>query len=980
MSLRRSAWGGSAWGQSTQTTTVVTSFDLHAATPGVGSLPAGFSIVRASDAGYETGTGFVPSVGGVNVARVASMGGYVGLRIEGPTVGIGNELDHAGSIVDGDGVWVGPTVTGGILGPDGTNGAVHGSTPTDARIVYQLTSRSLPAGTHTLSVWAQKGTIAAFQFGLSASGVQFESAVTLTTGWVRYVATFTGLSANQDYALFGDGYSGISVGGIHAAQDANLAMPMFEQGPLASSWTATTRAGEVLHDTATAAGLNGRAEFRVRWIPDYSAAQMAAAGLTRARIVGADDNNCVEVETDRMQIRVVVDGVATLLPTVPPSWSALVPIDFDVSAVGGGPPMGTYAIALGSPVSLGMGDVLPRLRTAASGQTLSWFADTASPPGRQMWGAIVSASALAVGSVSPPTHVIYASPTGGGSSAGTIGDPASLAHAITLAAASLPAAPGSVQIVRRGGVYYTTVALTQAHSGLEIVDYPGEQSTIDAGTVVSGWADDGSGRGVYVATYAGAIRNALWVNGVRAIRARKAIVGWANHAGGAFTMNDASFAAFATMPEVMARPSGGPWKWVILKPASIVGTLYTVDATSWANAQSHVPITVGAADLLYAEGANELIDGTSASNGMFFDDRANGKLYYKPRAGEDMSTAIVVAGGTTPPLTITGARGATAAITVRGGILAGHEWLGPDAHGYMSEQTGIYGNCGGAGGLAAAVLNLIPGAVQLQYASGSVFTGVTVERCGGGGISVQIGTQGAKLIGCTATDCGGYGIAIGTGVVTADWQPTDPRDQVSGNLVRDCSMLGCAVTYFDCTGGVYGYVSDTTWERCELGATSGAGGLASWGGFGINVPSAGVVAGNIVRFNYIHDHKRNIPGTAVHVADLGALYFATESGVLVQNNYVVGSPGDGGAIYCDAATSGAIVGDVDGGSGGGNVTTGPAGYDVFLQDNSPVAVNCKVRGNFFSGNQINVTADPSNTTTPNTMGTSASTILAAGRI
>lgn len=139
-----------------------------------------------------------------------------------------------------------------------------------------------------------------------------------------------------------------------------------------------------------------------------------------------------------------------------------------------------------------------------------------------------------------PTSIIVASLTGGANAAGTEADPASLARAVTLALSG-----GAMPLILyKGGVYSLTEALafTDTHSSvgsgrfIKLMNYPGETVSFSGGTKITGSWSGPDAEGKYSIPFTGPTRN-LWVNKIRATRAKKDIVstyapGWVKNSNG----------------------------------------------------------------------------------------------------------------------------------------------------------------------------------------------------------------------------------------------------------------------------------------------------------------------------------------------------------------------------------------------------------------------------------------------------------------
>ena len=933
-------------------------------------MPPGVSVLRSSDAGYETSTGIVLSVGGSDIGRIATRSGSTGLRIERSTANI----VPAGKqrALDTWTTFAGTSVGGATTGPDGTSNAHRVTTPAGGSLYYSYATL-IAAGGYGYSAWAKYADPAktSLQFQIY-DGSPHAAVTTIGSAWAQVGARIVTTSTATITITIAEGRD-FGFGTVPA--DAYLDLVQLEAGP-PSTFTASSRSAEIVRDTASAAGMSGRVQIDVPiWCPDISAADAVTWGRTEMVIAWIDENNFIAVDTARRQVRVVVDGVRSILPGVLPAWSANDVLTFSIAPIGDSSPKGTYTYN-GARGSLGTGQALPALRTEDD-TVLSWFArGTTSATATDQLQGLVDFAAYAYGSAAAPRFTFYASVSGGGSAAGTVGDPASLDRALTLARAHLPGPDGSVRIVLRGGTYYLSaaIALTDADNGLEIVNYPGEVPVLSGGTLVTGWADDGTGQGVYSATLAHATRD-LWVGGTRCNIARSAQItpaAWATTVTG-FTAPDATIAGYAR-PSDVELVGAVSFKKYIVRVASASGTTITASEPDWgnANSQSFYPFDENA--LIYWQNARELIDGTAGTKGYWYRNAGTSTLYYKPRNGETMNTTPAVAGHLEALLTITGTADTVARVTLRGITFAHSTWNEPTTQGYASIQSVIVGTTGNSP--TTNVGHKVPGAVRLQYAT-STITGCTFAHLGACGIALETGTQGSRVTGCTFADIASADITVGDASTSADWAPAASSDRVRSNTLSDNVHGGGAVVYWDAPSVFVGYSSDNVIEHNAFTQKSVCDIAVGWGWRLITAIPSDVLGANEIRYNKISGARRLIPGTSArYMQDFGSIYFAgAMPSTTATANDVYSDTYDLGGIYLDSSS---------GVTATGNVVRGLCATAFFCQPAAPQAVNSTIDGNYYSTpDASNAGIDPSVVFSNNTAsiaGAAAqSIILAAGR-
>jgi hypothetical protein len=197
--------------------------------------------------------------------------------------------------------------------------------------------------------------------------------------------------------------------------------------------------------------------------------------------------------------------------------------------------------------------------------------------------------------------------------------------------------------------------------------------------------------------------------------------------------------------------------------------------------------------------------------------------------------------------------------------------------------------------------------------------------------------------------------------------------------VRNNLFSSIAPTYNDAPTIFIGYSADNIIEKNDFGDTPICHVACGWGwGLAPLAPTpSNLMAGNIVRDNYCHGGRRIIAGTsAAYMTDLGCLYFVGDiESASVEGNYVVTATGDNGGLYCDLGCNGVVA--------TGNAFNAALAGWAFLIAVSPVAHDNVLTGNYWSGVDINVGYDGSNTVSGNTnsiAGAAAQAIiLAAGR-
>ncbi|WP_051866561.1 right-handed parallel beta-helix repeat-containing protein [Streptomyces griseus] len=289
-------------------------------------------------------------------------------------------------------------------------------------------------------------------------------------------------------------------------------------------------------------------------------------------------------------------------------------------------------------------------------------------------GLICAALSTAGPAYAAAPTLLYASPSGSGSTC-SLSAPCSLDGAKSKVAGLAPAMAADIDVYLRGGTYRLSQAFAlgpsdSGRNGFKVVyaAYPGEKPVLNGATKLSGFTVFDSSKNIYRASVpTGTQSRQLFVDGVRAQRARGPLnPSGFTLSGSSFTTSDSSYASFTNASSVEI-VNNNAWKQMRCPLASITapgggGSSLNVDPTCFANNNTSVPnrgFPFNGAGLpkltsiSYLENAYQLLD----SPGEFYLDSSAGFLYYKPRSGEDLSTADVELPTTETLLNVSGTPG-----------------------------------------------------------------------------------------------------------------------------------------------------------------------------------------------------------------------------------------------------------------------------------------------------------------------------------
>jgi len=311
------------------------------------------------------------------------------------------------------------------------------------------------------------------------------------------------------------------------------------------------------------------------------------------------------------------------------------------------------------------------------------------------------------------------------------------------------------------------------------------------------------------------------------------------------------------------------------------------------------------------------------SPGEWYEDLSAGKIYYWPRAGEDMTRAKVFAPVLETLVQIEGSSDKPVSNIQFTGLTFAHTtWLRPSEQGHVPLQAGMFL-------LAAkklsprgtsyhpqldnvAWIGRPPGAVSVKNANHISFENCTFEHLASAGLDFQSGTQDDSIQGCTLHDLGGNGIQLGefsdTNVEThTPYNPPDQteicaREKISNNVITDCGNED-----WGCVGIAVGYAREVSIEHNEL----------------FNLPYTGISVGwgwtkmtNALRDNFIFANRIHHIGQ--RLGDLGGIYtLSAQPGTVIAENSIadiapsgfVPDPSHWFYLYLDEGSSGITVRD-----------------------------------------------------------------------
>ena len=278
--------------------------------------------------------------------------------------------------------------------------------------------------------------------------------------------------------------------------------------------------------------------------------------------------------------------------------------------------------------------------------------------------------------------------------------------------------------------------------------------------------------------------------------------------------------------------------------------------------------------------------------GEWFLDRKNRKIYYIPRAGENMASAKVTAPVLENLVDVKGTIDSPVSYFKFKGISFQYSnWLRPSQQGHVPLQAGMY--------LLDAYKLKVPGtpnqanlenqawvgrpraAVEVNFANNTTFEGCRFEHLSSTGLDFNKGTNHNRIQGNVFKDIGGNGINLGV----FSEEPfeahlplvvKDEREVCSDELVADNVITNVANEDWGCLGIAAGFVKGLTIEHNEISDVAYSGISMGWGW----THTANVMRNNKIIGNKIHHYAK-------HLHDVAGIYtLSSQADSRIEENYI----------------------------------------------------------------------------------------------
>lgn len=279
-------------------------------------------------------------------------------------------------------------------------------------------------------------------------------------------------------------------------------------------------------------------------------------------------------------------------------------------------------------------------------------------------------------------------------------------------------------------------------------------------------------------------------------------------------------------------------------------------------------------------------------SGEWYLDRKNAKIYYIPRAGENMASAKVTAPVLENLVDVKGTLDTPVQyFNFKGISFQYSNWLRPSQQGHVPLQAGMY--------LLDAYKLKTPGtpnqaslenqgwvgrpraAVEVNYANNTVFESCSFEHLSSTGLDLHKGTNHNRVQGNLFKDIGGNGINLGVFSEESfeahlPLNVKDDREVCSDELVADNLITNVANEDWGCLGIAAGFIKNLTIEHNEISDVAYSGISMGWGW----THTENVMRNNKILANKIHHYAK-------HLHDVAGIYtLSSQPDSRIEENYI----------------------------------------------------------------------------------------------
>jgi hypothetical protein len=279
--------------------------------------------------------------------------------------------------------------------------------------------------------------------------------------------------------------------------------------------------------------------------------------------------------------------------------------------------------------------------------------------------------------------------------------------------------------------------------------------------------------------------------------------------------------------------------------------------------------------------------------GEWFQEYPGGRIFYWPRANEDLTRAEVIAPALETLIQIEGTPDHPVAhLQFRGIHFAHTTWMRPSEKGHVPLQAGMFlldayklspkGVRDHSAGLDnQAWIGRPPGAISVKNANHLTFERCRFEHLASAGLDFQSGTRDDVVEGCIFRDIGGNGIQMGKFSdprfeAHHPFNPSDEREIATRERIANNFITDCANEDWGCVGIAAGYVREIEIAHNEISDLPYTGISVGWGWN----KAANAMRDNRLLANHIHHIAKQLCDTA------GIYTLSPQPGSLIASNSV----------------------------------------------------------------------------------------------
>ena len=548
-------------------------------------------------------------------------------------------------------------------------------------------------------------------------------------------------------------------------------------------------------------------------------------------------------------------------------------------------------------------------------------------------GGSIGSSGGAGGAVAT-AGTLFVAPNGDDTNPGTLAQPLkTIAKARDLVAGMTATMAADITVYLRGGTYQQTSTLTfgTADSGrnghyVKYLAYQSEQPIITGGKAITGWTQSTADSAIYQVSGVTTAFRQLYVNGVKAIRARSPNLG----ANGAANFNRLTGADNTAQNIQVAASEVGTWNNLTQVEMHVMtgwgdNTLRLASVTTSGNTATlkiqspestvlfvrpypHLGGQFGGftKHCYYFENALEFLD----QPGEWYLDAGKGVLSYKPRSGEDMTKATVVAPMVETIVSVAGKSTSDQAsyLWFQGLTFAHSTYMRPSQMGFLDAQAGQYNITATADN--KQTIGRPPAGVAVMNANNIHFERNIFTQMGATGLDLVSGTHDDVIIGNVVTDIAGNGISIGKFVQDdateyhIPYNPIDKNEICTNDTIKDNYVTQVTTEFQGGTGVAAGYPKQLDLEHNEIGYTNYSAISVGYGW----TSTANAMASNKIDNNDVH-HAVMVLADGAGIYTLSNQQPSSQMQYNYLHDYQTSQWADYGSngIYLDEQTSGYTI-------------------------------------------------------------------------